>query len=552
MKVFSNLHKKHYIVLVIWVIINLLQAFFTDLHSDESYYWVYSENLAWGFFDHPPMVALFIKLGYLLFQNELGVRLMMIVFSTLSIAIIFNELNEKKDLYFLTLFVLSFPLVHTQIGGFLATPDIPLVFFTLLFFLLYRKFLAKPGFSLSILLAVVIAAMVYSKYHSILIIGLTVLSNFKLLKNKYFWLIVFVSALLLLPHIWWQIDNELPSFKYHLSGRARPFRLKYVTGNIMNQLIVAGPLTGVIIFWKALKLKIKTTYERAMATVIIGFYVVLFIFSFWNRIEAHWIAAVIPLLMFITYPKIANDPVSKKWFKRLALSIIILFFLFRFYIAANFIPNVGKTKITFYKRGDVAKEIQQLANGKKVGFFDNYAFISNYIFYTGEDAVLLSHPNYRFCQYDLLNDEAYADGGPLFLVYPHRVSPVELTRVCNGEDKGFLTIDEFQSLKGLSIFIEKATEVGNKVELHTTLTNNSGKTIQLTSPSEPALGWRQGAQSGELGALFSLVGKESIKVNESISITMQIPVAELQKGNPVIIFTHTSENNRGEMSSFSF
>src|SRR5690606_23943000 len=59
-----NLKENHVLILIGWFIINLLQAVFTGLHSDESYYWMYSENLAFGYFDHPPFVAYLIHLGY--------------------------------------------------------------------------------------------------------------------------------------------------------------------------------------------------------------------------------------------------------------------------------------------------------------------------------------------------------------------------------------------------------------------------------------------------------------------------------------------------------
>ena len=43
------------------LVLNLLQAHFTELIFDEAYYWHYAQNMAWGYFDHPPMVALMIK-----------------------------------------------------------------------------------------------------------------------------------------------------------------------------------------------------------------------------------------------------------------------------------------------------------------------------------------------------------------------------------------------------------------------------------------------------------------------------------------------------------
>src|SRR6056297_2724016 len=247
------LQKQHYYIIGAWFIINLLQSVFTGLHSDESYYWMYSENLAWGYFDHPPMAALLIHIGHLLLPGEIGVRIILVLMSTATLALIFNEIRETKDLFFATIFVLSFPLIHTHIAGFLAIPDVPLLFFTLLFLILYRKFLEQPGVKLSVIMALVIAAMIYSKYHAFLVVGFTVLSNLKLLRNKYFWITVLLTLILLVPHLWWQVANEFPTFKYHLVERTKPFRLKYVFPNIMNQLLMAGPLTFVLIFWKLMK-----------------------------------------------------------------------------------------------------------------------------------------------------------------------------------------------------------------------------------------------------------------------------------------------------------
>ena len=135
--------------------------------------------------------------------------------------------------------------------------------------------------------------------------------------------------------------------------------------------------------------------------------------SFKNRIELHWIAAIIPMLMILTYPLINQDPGIKKWFIRLSLPAIMLIILFRIYIALDFIPNLGHLKITFYQRKASAMEIKTMAGGKKVGFFNNYAAASNYAFYTGDPVVHFSTPDYRFCQYDLWDDESYARGEPV-------------------------------------------------------------------------------------------------------------------------------------------
>jgi len=47
----------------------VLQARYSILVCDEAYYWLFSEDLAWGDFDHPPVTALLIKAGYFFFRN---------------------------------------------------------------------------------------------------------------------------------------------------------------------------------------------------------------------------------------------------------------------------------------------------------------------------------------------------------------------------------------------------------------------------------------------------------------------------------------------------
>ena len=53
------------------LIINLLQGYFTELIFDEAYYWYYAQQMAWGYFDHPPMVAFIVKISSLFFNGEL-------------------------------------------------------------------------------------------------------------------------------------------------------------------------------------------------------------------------------------------------------------------------------------------------------------------------------------------------------------------------------------------------------------------------------------------------------------------------------------------------
>src|ERR1700681_1323072 len=62
------------------VVLRLAAAAWTPLTFDEAYYWMWSKNLAGGYYDHPPMVALVIRLGTMIAgDTELGVRLVSIL-----------------------------------------------------------------------------------------------------------------------------------------------------------------------------------------------------------------------------------------------------------------------------------------------------------------------------------------------------------------------------------------------------------------------------------------------------------------------------------------
>ena len=548
MKLFGNLERKHYYLLAGWVVINILQSIFTELHADESYYWLYSKHLDWGFFDHPPMDACLIYLGGLISYSEWGARFFILILSSLTMALLMNELNEKKDLYFLSLFLLSFPLMHTHIAGFLALPDTPLVFFTLLFFLVYRKFAAKPSFKLSMLLALVAAAMVYSKYHAFLVLGFLVLSNLKLVKDKYFWTAIFMAIVLLLPHIIWQFDNQFPTFRYHLVERTKPLQFKYFIDNILSQVLVAGPLTGVVVLYALRKFRANNDpFKKAIIYNIVGFYAFLALMSFWNRIEAHYTVAVTPLLIIATYPVVSGNPTTKKWFKYLSLPMVVLFFILRFYMAANFIPNVGNLKLGFYNREATSLQIKELAHGKQVAFFNNFASPGMYEYYAKEKCLHLATLDYRFSQFDLWKDELASDNDSIFIVVPSRQDPTAKSVLKNGKKARYLCSPGFQSLKEMDLGLKTAEIQKDTLVIKAELTNNSKKFFLFDGPTWPSIGIAQHKMAIKTTPLAQLTSQPGLEPKGQILLTFKIPLHELDMDAMPVLFLETKEGNRGKM-----
>ena len=137
------IQKNHRLVFYgLWLLLGLIQSGLTELQDDEAYYWVYSRFLDWGYFDHPPMIAVLIKMGYAIFPNEIGVRLVPLLLNILSLVLIDKLIDKKNSFLF---YSIALSIVVLQLMGFIAVPDTPLIFFTALFFLCYKRFTQSPS-----------------------------------------------------------------------------------------------------------------------------------------------------------------------------------------------------------------------------------------------------------------------------------------------------------------------------------------------------------------------------------------------------------------------
>src|SRR5438477_1715497 len=68
-----------------------------ELYVDEAYYWLWSRRPAFGYFDHPPVVAWLIWATSNVIPGELGVRIAFVICSGLTVvvtALIARELSD--------------------------------------------------------------------------------------------------------------------------------------------------------------------------------------------------------------------------------------------------------------------------------------------------------------------------------------------------------------------------------------------------------------------------------------------------------------------------
>jgi len=364
-----------------WIILGLIQCRYTELLDDEAYYWVYSKFLDWGYFDHPPMVALLIRAGYFLFHSELGVRLFFLLLNALSLVII-ERLIDKKNVFLF--YAIAMSLAILLLGGFFAVPDTPLIFFTALFFLCYKQFLQRQSFLHTLLMALVTAALLYSKYHVVLIVFFTLLSNPKLLTRYQTYIAGLIAFLIFIPHLYWQYQHDWISFRYHLfESNVNPYKISHTLDYIAGQILLAGPLAGFVLLPAAIMYRTKNFLERGLKFTMVGIYVFFFLSSFKGLVEANWTSPCIIPLIILSHNFLAERSNWRKWLLRLLPATMVLVLFARIAMILDFFP-ANAVKERFHSWKDWPRAMEQKTHGLPIVFENSYQRASKYWFYSGQ------------------------------------------------------------------------------------------------------------------------------------------------------------------------
>ena len=380
------------VLLLLWLLLNLIQAALTGVIYDESYYFHYSRNLDWGYYDHPPVVALMVRLSSLLFDGGLSVRFVTVVLQIFTIAFIWKTAEDQlvHNNNLIRFFAIISSVVMFVVYGFITTPDSPLLFFTALLLYAYKRFLANDSWGNSLLLSLSMAGLVYSKYHGGLVILLLICSNPRLLLNYKFWISGITALLLYLPHMIWQFENGLPSFKYHTTGRSRPFRINYLLEYLPGQALSFNPFIFFITLWILFIKKPKDLLFRSFHYIIAGMILFFWISTLRGHAQPQWtIAASVPIIILVYYHTGRDDKLE--WFlRKFVYPTIPVLFILRILLSFNNLP-IG---IEFYNKEQWANDLSKIAGDRVLVFKDGYQKPSLYSFYTGKEATVINSVYY--------------------------------------------------------------------------------------------------------------------------------------------------------------
>ena len=448
------------ITILLLSILNIIQGSYTELLPDEAYYWVYSQDMNWGFFDHPPFVAVWVTISNFLFTDELGVRFFSAISFSLMLYLVWftidHPLKNKYSWLFLLLF-LSTALLNVY--GFITTPDTPLLFFFALFLWSYKLYLNKKSTLIYFILSIAITGMMYSKYQGILVIFFIFLSNWKLVKDYKIWLVCFGALILYMPHIYWQYINDFPSIRYHLYERASvaTYKFEYTLMHIVNAIAILG-FTFIIIYKAFFKgIKSNDIFHRGLNSIVLGFFFFFLISSFRGHVQAQWIAPIMLPLILITFNYLIEHKKNLKLFCYLALTNIAIISFVRISIANEGIIPV---KLDFHGNKQWTLEVKRLTKNSEKLFVNSFQNASIYWFYTKEKS------HYQKNYLGRKNQYGYIPGNDVFssdsIAYITRISKEysEIKMKSSGKDSIFISfLKDYKPLFDLEINFENSTNI---------------------------------------------------------------------------------------------
>ena len=221
-----------WLLIVLFAVLKLLIHLFTysnyELHRDAYLYYAQSQHLAWGYVAVPPSIAVIGKIATTLFGNTtFALRFFPAVIGTLSVVVLglmVKELKGKEAALILAslAFLLSPSYLHVNT---LFQPVSFDVFYWLLSGYLILLLIARNDPKIWIGIAIVIALAFLNKYSIVFLafafaVSLLLTPYRHLYFSKYFLIALAIGAMIILPNLLWQFDQNWPVL-HHMADLQR-------------------------------------------------------------------------------------------------------------------------------------------------------------------------------------------------------------------------------------------------------------------------------------------------------------------------------------------
>lgn len=327
--------------------LRLLFSLSLESHPDESYYALYARHLSWGYVDHGPVVAWFIKFFTFFNESPFTIRSgSILTLSALSLHLYFfgkKYFSLRFALFLSCLF--SFSMIFHS-ASVVMTPDAPLTLFSIwaimaYFLAFYRQkntFLLG-GFCLGFALLSKISAAFLGLALFLSPFLLPKLADFR--KHTQFYLSFVIAGMVFLPFIFWNQLNDWAFFRYQGAHIQEAVAFGESVGLWITAILVSGPLFTRLLFYEGFKTLWR---KRSEPTAFFGLlcvvpFIYFFLSSFKNNMELNWLLPVffsLPFLGAIILEQ-AWPRFQKLFYVQLIWSLFLIFFV-SLHMIIGFLP----------------------------------------------------------------------------------------------------------------------------------------------------------------------------------------------------------------------
>lgn len=309
----ARLLRQTWLAISALVLVRLVAAAVTPLSFDEAYYWTWAKHLAGGYYDHPPMVAVVIRLGTMIAgDTEFGVRLVSVLLALPMSWAVYETaamLFGGRRVASTAAILLNITLM-AAVGTMIVTPDAPLMVASSFVLYTLAKVLTTERGAWWLAVGLAVGAALLSKYTA-LFFGPAILIWLVVVPKMRRWLLSpwpylggVVAFAVCAPVILWNAEHHWVSFiKQFGRARVEHLTLRYVAEIVPTQLLFASPLVFVLgaMGLYAIATKRGGAYVvRALLNAIIWIIVLYFTWhSLHSRVEANWFSPIYPAFAIV-------------------------------------------------------------------------------------------------------------------------------------------------------------------------------------------------------------------------------------------------------------
>jgi 4-amino-4-deoxy-L-arabinose transferase-like glycosyltransferase len=251
-------------------VLRLILAADLPLAPDEAYYWLWSQHLQAGYFDHPPMVAFWIRAGTFLVGNStLGIRLagpFSAAIGSLALWSAAEDLFPGRQAGLLAAALLN-ATVMVGVGSIVMTPDTPLFFAWTCGLAAAARLIATQNPRWWLAIGTAAGCALLSKYTGLLFVAgigawaITSAPGRASLRTVWPWAGLLLALLIFAPNIFWNATHGWASYLKQGSrvtnfdaGRAAQYFGELVAG----QIGLASPFIFGLALWGTVRLRLQT------------------------------------------------------------------------------------------------------------------------------------------------------------------------------------------------------------------------------------------------------------------------------------------------------